>query len=115
MEIKQLQIGNQEFFYITKGHSHGSLLDLVQDPDVRNESNLLYPINSEEADQVDGDESAAYQASPGITEDDSDGEDDAESDAFENLPYFHGAITREEAEEKLKGKPKGTFLTRFDR
>ena len=36
MEIKQLQIGNQEFFYITKGHSHGSLLDLVQDPDVRN-------------------------------------------------------------------------------
>ena len=32
---------------------------------------------------------------------------------FENLPYFHGKITRIDAEDKLQGMPKGTFLTRF--
>ena len=32
---------------------------------------------------------------------------------FENLPYFHGKMTRDEAEDKLQGRPKGTFLTRF--
>ena len=37
-------------------------------------------------------------------------EDDVD---FENLPYFHGKITRMDAEDKLQGKPQGTFLTRF--
>ena len=32
---------------------------------------------------------------------------------FENLPYFHGKMTRMDAEDKLQGKPQGTFLTRF--
>ena len=32
---------------------------------------------------------------------------------FENLPYFHGKMTRIDAEDKLQGKPQGTFLTRF--
>ena len=54
--VRTLQIGPQEFFYITKGFSHVSLLDLLQDPDVRNTSNLLFPINSKEADQVELDE-----------------------------------------------------------
>ena len=37
-------------------------------------------------------------------------EDDVD---FENLPYFHGKMTRIDAEDKLQGKPQGTFLTRF--
>ena len=32
---------------------------------------------------------------------------------FENLPYFHGKITRRDAEDKLRGKTLGTFLTRL--
>ena len=42
-------------------------------------------------------------------------EDDDEilySDPFEHLPYFHGKISREEAETRLRGVLKGTFLTR---
>lgn len=109
--IRTLQIGPQEFFYITKGFSHLSLLDLLQDPDVRNASNLLFPINSNEADQVELDEveptrirtkSQVEKVKSMVDEVD-----------FENLPYFHGAITRDDAVAKLQGKPQGTFLTRF--
>lgn len=35
------------------------------------------------------------------------------SDPFEHLPYFHGEISREEAERRLRGVLKGTFLTRY--
>ena len=44
-------------------------------------------------------------------------EDDDEilySDPFEHLPYFHGEISREEAETRLRGVLKGTFLTRYE-
>ena len=36
----------------------------------------------------------------------------SDSDPFEHLPYYHGEISREEAETKLKGMLKGSFLTR---
>ena len=47
--------------------------------------------------------------------DDEQDDDDDEilySDPFEHLPYYHGEISREEAEAKLKGMLKGSFLTR---
>ena len=42
-------------------------------------------------------------------------EDDDEilySDPFEHLPYYHGEISREVAEARLKNMLRGTFLTR---
>ena len=41
-----------------------------------------------------------------------DDDDILYSDPFEHLPYFHGEISREEAERRLRGVLKGTFLTR---
>ena len=41
-----------------------------------------------------------------------DDDDILYSDPFEHLPYFHGEISREEAEQRLRGVLKGTFLTR---
>ena len=43
-------------------------------------------------------------------------EDDDEilySDPFEHLPYYHGEISREVAEARLKNMLRGTFLTRY--
>ena len=108
--VRTLQIGPQEFFYITKGFSHVSLLDLLQDPDVRNISNLLFPINSKEADQVELDEVETHSWNKSQVENTEAVENEVD---FENLPYFHGSITRDEAMAKLQGKPQGTFLTRF--
>ena len=45
-----------------------------------------------------------------------DEEDDDEilySDPFEHLPYYHGEISREVAEARLKNMLRGTFLTRY--
>ena len=45
----------------------------------------------------------------------SEEEDDDEilySDPFEHLPYYHGEISREVAEARLKNMLRGTFLTR---
>ena len=109
--IRTLQIGPQEFFYIAKGFSHVSLLDLLQDPDVRNTSNLLFPINSKKADQVDLDEiEPTHVQNKSRVENTKSVENEVN---FENLPYFHGSITRDEAVAKLQGKPQGTFLTRY--
>ena len=109
--VRTLQIGPQEFFYITKGFSHVSLLALIQNPDVRKAHNLLYPVKSKEAGQVELDEVENHRAEArGRDEDEEEAEID---DDFESLPYFHGKITRNEAEDKLQGKPQGTFLTRF--
>ena len=46
----------------------------------------------------------------------SEEEDDDEilySDPFEHLPYYHGEISREVAEGRLKNMLRGTFLTRY--
>lgn len=109
--VRTLQIGPQEFFYITKGFSHLSLLALIQNPDVRKAHNLLYPVKSEEAGQVELDEVETSRAKESVKVEDNEAEEI--EDDFESLPYFHGKITRYEAEDKLQGRPQGTFLTRF--
>ena len=91
-------------------------MGLVQDLDVRKAHNLLYPVKSKEADQVELDvvETPAVEV-PRVrnivkTKEKKSMELDVD---FENLPYFHGKMTRMDAEDKLRGKPQGTFLTRF--
>ena len=93
-------------------------MGLVQDLDVRKAHNLLYPVKSKEADQVELDvvetpevEVPRVRTKTKVKEKKSKS---VEGDVdFENLPYFHGKITRRDAEDKLRGKTLGTFLTRL--
>ena len=59
---------------------------------------------------------ASAPASEAIIDEFNDEQDDDDeilySDPFEHLPYYHGEISRDEAEAKLKGMLKGSFLTR---
>ena len=93
-------------------------MGLVQDLDVRKAHNLLYPVKSKEADQVELDvvETPEVEAPRERTNVKTKVKEKTKSVEvevdFENLPYFHGEITREDAEKKLQGKPQGTFLTR---
>ena len=79
----------------------------------------MFPFYCEEADKVE--ECAEYNrqkqqseeksAINEVTEEDSEEED---TDSLESLPYFHGEITRDEAELRLKQETIGTFLVRFE-
>ena len=78
----------------------------------------MFPFYCEEADKVE--ENAEFNRQKlqskeksvlnEVTEEDSEEED---TDSLESLPYFHGEITRDEAELRLKEENIGTFLVRF--
>ena len=110
INIHTKSIQDQKLYYITRGYSHDSILDLVKDIHVRDKYNLLFPFYSNEADEVEKDaekhQKVEKSESNNIIEEDSD-------DSLEFLPYFHGDILREEAESRLKEKNVGSFLIRF--
>ena len=78
----------------------------------------MFPFYSEEADKLE--EGAEYDRQNlqskeksvlnEVTEEYSEEED---SESLESFPYFHGEITRDEAELRLKEENIGTFLVRF--
>ena len=119
-----------------KGFSCTNLVDLINDPHTRDMLKLVYPINDEEdileiqETNIDGDLNMRPDT-PETPEISLDGmrldlaEEDYASDtqerysaereenfSLEELPFNHGRITRQEAEKRLYGKDKGTFLLR---
>ena len=116
--IEISNILNQEFFYIQKGYSHASILDLVKDTDIRHEYNLMFPIYSDEADKVEQDAEYYKQKLLKVEKSqknevlEEDSEEEQETESLYLLPYYHGEITREEAELRLKVEDVGTFLIR---
>ena len=78
----------------------------------------MFPFYCEEADKVEeGSEfnrqklqSKEKSVLNEVTEEESEEED---TESLESLPYFHGEITRDEAELRLKEENIGTFLVRF--
>lgn len=117
--IQIKSINDQELYFIRKGYSHPSILDLVTDFQIRDKYNLMFPFFSEEADKVEKDteyykqklQRAEKSETNEVVEEDSE-ENDAES--LENLSYFHGEINRDEAETRLEDEHIGTFLVRFE-
>ena len=75
----------------------------------------MFPFYSEEADKVEEDAEhnrpkLQKAETNEVTEEDSEDED---TESLEGLPYFHGDITRDEADFRLKEENIGTFLVRF--
>ena len=86
---------------------------MVNDINIRDTYNLLFPLYSDEADKVEKDshkqQKTERSETNDVIEEDSEVED---ANSLECLPYFHGEIKREVAEMMLKKKHIGTFLVR---
>lgn len=137
-KIEREEVQGYTLFFLPsrKGFSCTNLVDLINDPHTRDMLKLVYPINDEEdileiqETNIDGDLNMRPDT-PETPEISLDGmrldlaEEDYASDtqerysaereenfSLEELPFNHGRITRQEAEKRLYGKDKGTFLLR---
>ena len=86
---------------------------MVNDINIRDTYNLLFPLYSDEADKVEKDAQKQQKTERSETNDvfEEDSEEEI-ANSLEFLPYFHGEIKREVAEMMLKKKHIGTFLVR---
>ena len=108
-EIKEVKIQGMQYFYLKKGFSTTSLLQLMQDKDNRIKYNLLFPVNSDEArSQVPVTIRSEPQTIP-----EPEPEPVEEDVNIESLLYFHDKLSEEDAEDILTGRPKGFFLVRY--
>ena len=137
-KIEREEVQGYTLFFLPsrKGFSCTNLVDLINDPHTRDMLKLVYPINDEadileiQETNIDGDLNMRPDT-PETPEISLDGmrldlaEEDYASDtqerysaereenfSLEELPFNHGRITRQEAEKRLYGKDKGTFLLR---
>ena len=78
----------------------------------------MFPIYSDEADKVEQDAEYYKQKLLKVEKSqknevlEEDSEEEQETESLYLLPYYHGEITREEAELRLKVEDVGTFLIR---
>ena len=132
-KIEREEVQGCTLFFLPsrKGFSCINLVDLINDPHTRDMLKLVYPINDEQdfleiqETNIDGDLNIRSDT-PEISLDGMPlAEEDYASDtqerysaereenfSLEELPFNHGRITRQEAEKRLYGKDKGTFLLR---
>ena len=134
-KIEREEVQGCTLFFLPsrKGFSCTTLVDLINDPHTRDMLKLVHPINDEQdfleiqETNIDGDLNIRSDT-PEISLDGMPvdlAEEDYASDtqerysaereenfSLEELPFNHGRITRQEAEKRLYGKDKGTFLLR---
>ena len=137
-KIEQKEVQGYTLFFLPsrKGFSCTNLVDLINDPHTRDMLKLVYPINDEEdfleiretnvdrdlniwPDRAETPEISLDGTPVDLAEEDyaSDTQERYSAEREENfsleeLPFNHGRITRQEAEKRLYGKDKGTFLLR---
>ena len=137
-KIEREEIQGYTLFFLPsrKGFSCTNLVDLINDPHTRDMLKLVYPINDEEdfleiretsvdrdlnirPDRAETPEISLDGMPVDLAEEDyaSDTQERYSAEREENfsleeLPFNHGRITRQEAEKRLYGKDKGTFLLR---
>jgi len=104
--IKELDIHDKQHFYIEKGTTAPTLLELVQKH--RRSHQLFVPINTCTSEKMEDKED----------EDDDDEEEEVDGGEIDEIlaqahnRYFYGDITSAEAGQELKGQEPGTYLVR---
>ena len=108
-EIKTVKVHGDILYYIEKGTSAKSVVDLVSKH--RRTHLLLTPIRLK--DLIEGDDETDQEDEEEDDESDKEITDDGLEDSVEaHSSFFWGSITASEADQKLRDAPAGTFLLR---